>query len=239
MRLRQVRAAASWERLITSRTTARPEPRPGGPLGAGASWEMGPSGGGEGTGCHRAQLGDGWERRTHHPHRRPRGGRGRLCCAPRFKLQREKERGRNSASNPLQVRSALDSREEGLVSPTRSAAPCGKRILGCGTRGEEPESGRSLAAAVPVPPAAASVGWNVGNPRAEGSGRPPPDTASRAAAFPGCPLAPPQPPPGSGRRGRLCCGAGHRASPSPNPAPRVPGQKRQPGKGGREAWNRG
>lgn len=60
---------------------------------------------------------------------------------------------------------------------------------------------------------------------------PPPPTRSRAAAFPGCPLAPPQPPPGGGRRGRLRCRAGQRGGPSRGPGPRPPrltGRKRQP-----------
>lgn len=68
-----MRAAASWGRLITSRTAAQLEPQPGGARGGGTSWEMGPSGGGEGTGCCRAQLGGGWEQRV---------GVGIVCLKP-------------------------------------------------------------------------------------------------------------------------------------------------------------
>lgn len=55
-------------RLITSRTTALPEPGLGGLRGGwgggggkGTSWEMGHSAGARGLG---AQLGDGWERKA-------------------------------------------------------------------------------------------------------------------------------------------------------------------------------
>lgn len=67
---------------------------------------------------------------------------------------------------------------------------------------------------------------------------------SPAAAFPGCPLTPLQPPPGGGRRGRLRCQAGQRAcSPTTAPGhrhrpPRLTGRKRPPGRGGREAGDR-
>lgn len=44
-------------------------------------------------------------------------------------------------------------------------------------------------------------------------------TASGTAAFPGCSLAPPQPPPGGGRRGRLRSLACLRASPIPQEPP--------------------
>lgn len=78
-------------------------------------------------------------------------------------------------------------------------------------------------AAVPSQPTAPSGGWNEGNPRAEGSGRPPASlrsgTASGIAAFPGCSLAPQQPPPGGGRRGSLRSLACLRASPSPQQPP--------------------
>ena len=68
---------------------------------------------------------------------------------------------------------------------------------------------------------------------------------SPAAAFPGCPLTSLQPPPGGGRRGRLCCQAGQRAcSPTTVPGhrprpPRLTGRKRPPGRGGREAGDSG
>lgn len=73
------------------------------------------------------------------------------------------------------------------------------------------------------------------------AGRPLP--ASRTTAFPGCPLAPPQPPVGGGRRGRLRRGADLRLCPSAGSSsphqPAPPPRTKAPAQGkGREAENR-
>lgn len=74
---------------------SRPEPRPGGPRGAGASWEVwGPLEGARGLGA----TAHSWEMVGSRGHTISIGelgaGGGALRRAPRFKLQRERESGR-------------------------------------------------------------------------------------------------------------------------------------------------
>lgn len=124
VKLLQVRAAASWERLITSRTTARLEPRLGGPCGGGEwgrqlgdgtlwkgqgdwlpprSWEMGRNGG---AGVLNATGRGGL-----------RAGGGALCGGPGLKSRRERA---EEETQPL----TLEEWGKGVQqAPSRSMAP--------------------------------------------------------------------------------------------------------------------
>lgn len=183
-----MRAAASWGGSLPreqqpGRSRGPGDPAGGAPAGRWGlaegpgdwvrSWEMGGRGGG------------GVLNATDRGGLREEGGA--LCGVPGLKSRRERERGGFSASSPLGVGSAFGYwGNEVERAPTSSMAPCGKGATGLALRpladrGGGAESGRSLAAAEPAPPAAASSGWNEGNPRAEGSCRPPPHPPPGAA----------------------------------------------------------
>lgn len=129
------------------------------------------------------------------------------------------------------------------MSPNSSVSPCGKWGLGSGTREEEPERGRSLAAAVPIRPMAASGGWNEGNPRAEGSSRPPPHCEPRHR-IPRMPAGAPAASNGRWKEGASTMRGGPQGLPQlrrQQPPPACPAsldESATPGKG-REAGHRG
>ena len=249
VRLRQVRAAASWGGSLPreqqpGRSRGPGDPAGGAPAGRWGlaegpgdwvrSWEMGGRGGGVLNATDRGGL-------------REEGGA--LCGVPGLKSRRERERGGFSASSPLGVGSAFGYwGNEVERAPTSSMAPCGKGATGLALRpladrGGGAESGRSLAAAEPAPPAAASSGWNEGNPRAEGSCLPPPTPHPEPRRrIPGMPAGAPTAAARRRKEGASSLPGRPEGRPQPGsrPPPAPPHWTEAPAPGrGREAGNRG
>lgn len=170
-----------------------------------------------------AQLGDGSERRwggiKRHRQRRAQGGRGRPLRCSRFKIQKGAGRGRDPASN-------LRSGGKGSSKPPAEArlpALRGNPELAATASGrrESRVAGRGFAAAVPALPAAASSGWNEGNPRAEGSSPPPPNPEPRCR-IPGMPAGSPAANARQRKEGAYPSPGGPEGRPSLGHSPRPP-----------------
>ena len=178
-----MRAAASWGRLITLKTTARPEPagpRGGGrQLGDGALWrDRGDRAPPRAAGRWVGAEGRGWVLNA--TSFGLRSGGGPLREAPRVKMQ--KERARRGLSLPLSWSGEVlgGREEEGKAGAHREHGSEGRASTGLArlavARGPEGRGwqggvtwrvkGRGLVAE--------ASGWNEGNPLTEGFGRPPP-----------------------------------------------------------------